>query len=170
MNKPLDCLITGIDGWPVYLVCSDGTVLGKSGQKLKGCVSFHGYIEVDLCNKGKNRRKSVHSLVAEAFLPPSDKAVVNHKDGNKLNNDVSNLEWTTIKENVEHAFVNGLHNNPKKPVISIDKHGNEVMFESTIEAYRQTGVQRSHISKVCRGERKTAGGYKWKYANPEVNK
>jgi hypothetical protein len=107
--------IIGFDG--LYEVSEDGVVyslkrfVGYSKQEiiLKPEVTKFGYYRVVLCCNGKTHKKSVHRLVAEAFLPnPGDKPQVNHKDGNKLNNNVSNLEWCTASENSRHAWDTGL--------------------------------------------------------------
>lgn len=75
-----------------------------------------GYVYVSLINKDKKRKNwSLHRLIAENFIPnPNKYPCVNHLDGNKLNNDVSNLEWCTYKQNSEHAIKNGLINFFKK--------------------------------------------------------
>ena len=70
-----------------------------------------GYPIVGISINGKTRSKTVHRLVAKAFIPnPENKLTVNHKDGNKSNNNVSNLEWMTHKENIKHGWDNGLYN------------------------------------------------------------
>ncbi|MBQ3444471.1 MAG: NUMOD4 motif-containing HNH endonuclease [Selenomonadaceae bacterium] len=76
---------------------------------LKWSISEKGYAMVTMCNKSTKKAVPVHVLVAKAFIPnPENKPEVNHKDGNKLNNHVNNLEWVTGKENVRHAWRNGL--------------------------------------------------------------
>ena len=71
-----------------------------------------GYKKVELVKDGKRKSLKVHRLVAQAFIPnPQNKPQVNHLDGNKINNNVSNLEWATISENVQHGYDTGLNSN-----------------------------------------------------------
>lgn len=82
------------------------------------------YYSITINDKGKTRQKLVHRLVAEAFIPNiENKPCINHKDGNKLNNNVNNLEWCTIQENTKHAYDNKLQNNKR------DKRGRFVRNE-----------------------------------------
>lgn len=91
---------------PKYKVNCNGDVLGVKGNLLKGFIHPKGYKHVFL---GNGDCSKVHRLVAEAFIPnPENKPEVNHIDGNKLNNHVSNLEWCTRLENMQHAFSKGL--------------------------------------------------------------
>lgn len=125
-----------------------------------------GYMIVTLCHEGVRKNKRVHRLLAEAFLEnPESKAHVNHIDGNKLNNDLSNLEWATPQENSQHSFDNGLSQPTNEKEIYQISLGGEVVqtFISLHEAGRQTGIAWQNISKVCRGLRNTAGGFKWRY-------
>lgn len=79
-------------------------------KTLKGCITPDGYRITRLSAEGKERNFFVHSLVAEAFIDkPSYAECVNHKDGNKLNNHVSNLEWVTLAENTRHGWRTGLY-------------------------------------------------------------
>lgn len=90
-------------------------ILKQTPNKTSG-----NYLQVYLADAGKYKAFLVHRLVAQAFIPNTDnKPVVNHKDGNKQNNCLENLEWCTHKENVLHAFVTGLN-------IPIDKRKNGV--------------------------------------------
>ena len=74
-----------------------------------------GYLRVTLIKDGKEYYPSIHRMVAEAFIPNlADKDCVNHKDGDKKNNNVSNLEWCSQSENLRHAFRNGLNRHPRK--------------------------------------------------------
>ena len=111
----------------------------------------------------KQRSFNIHRLVAEAFIPnPENKSYVNHKDGNKTNNHVDNMEWCTALENVRHAITTGLTFNKgsdsasAKPIVTCrgDKFG------SAVEAARHFGMSNHrNISKVLKGKREHAGKY-----------
>lgn len=104
--------IVGYEG--LYGVTSTGLVWAypkKSrthGRWLKITIDRGGYAYVGLYKDGKTTKIKVHRLVAQAYLVASDKPHVNHIDGNKLNNNASNLEWVTPKENKIHAFATGI--------------------------------------------------------------
>lgn len=114
-----------------YQISDDGRVKSiKFGKEriLKHSITPNGYFKVDLFIKGKPKSIKIHKLVALAFVKNLDnKPQVNHKDGNKLNNQVENLEWHTSKENINHAWQNGLCETSRlatierqsKPVIDI---------------------------------------------------
>lgn len=146
-------------------------------------ISKFGYAIVNI--GGKNRR--VHRLVAEAFIPnPDNLPQVNHKDENKTNNNVDNLEWCTARYNNTYNGVRGRSwrtrwADPKSAlrVQMLRKNGAPVcQFESASEAQRCTGISLSSILRVCNGTpvkdkrkkkgfyiAKNAGGYKWEYVN-----
>ena len=88
---------------PRYLVSNTGFVKGPKGHILSGSIT-NGYYRIGLYN-GKNKKyEFVHRIVAKTFIPnPENKPIINHKDGNKLNNNIDNLEWCTQQENVIHA-------------------------------------------------------------------
>jgi hypothetical protein len=151
-------------------------VQNRKPKELKTRVGRNGYLCVDLSANGINVQKNIHRLIAEAFISnPQNKATVNHKDGNKLNNNISNLEWNTYSENNKHAVDNGLRkspwtgvygiDNPKsKPIIQIDKQGNFINeYANAREAERKTGISYKHISCCCLGKRTSTGGYCWKF-------
>lgn len=95
-----------------YAVFENGTIgtLTVNGgfRPLKPSKDKDGYLFVGLRVKGKTIPKKVHRLIAESYIPnPDNKPCVNHKDLNRANNNVSNLEWCTHKENTNHSFQNG---------------------------------------------------------------
>ena len=130
-----------------------------------------GYLMVKLCKEGKRKTCKVHRLVAKAFVPnPENKPQVNHKDEDKTNNKVENLEWMTARENSNHGtrterMAKSQTNNKKqsKPIYGINIKTNEkIEFSSTREAGRN-GFDASAIVKCLKGRRKTHKGYKWFY-------
>lgn len=105
-----------IKDFPDYYIHSDGYVISRKHGKerrLKGGVHPKGYPQVFLLHDGKSKKYFVHRLVAEYFIDDSKlDFAVNHVDGDKKNNHVSNLEWVTPKENIHHAVSNGLWTSP----------------------------------------------------------
>lgn len=101
-----------VSGFDSYDVSSSGQVVNtKTGRVLKPDITWDGYERVTLSHKGILRRFRVHRLVAELFIPnPMGHPMVNHIDGVKRNNDVTNLEWVDCKTNTIHAFNIGLRN------------------------------------------------------------
>ena len=146
-----------VDGYEeTYAVSDEGDVY--SFRKLKPRENNCGYLCVVLCKDGeKPKQKFIHRLVAKAFLP-NDKEYeqVNHKDCNRKNNNVNNLEWCSCQYNnyLAHA----------KKVVQYDKDGNKLAeYESLAIASAITNIQTSSISHCCRGKTKTAGGFIWKF-------
>lgn len=153
--------LTGHNG---YLVSTCGRIKNKkTGRIYNGSVNNHGYVRFDLCENGKRFAIAGHRAVAEAFLPPSaGRDCVNHKDGDKTNNSVNNLEWCTPRENVIHAYtVLGRQAHNKKPVRCIETG---IVYESALDAERKTGIKNGCINRCCTGQRKSTNGLKWEYA------
>ena len=122
-----------------------------------------GYLQVTL-QKHKNRKyKKVHRLVAETFIPNlENKREVNHIDGNKTNNCVENLEWVTTSENQLHSNYVLKHN--LKPILQYDLNGTFIKeWEAIMIASKELNIFGSNITECCRGRRKTAGRYIWRY-------
>lgn len=111
-----------------YLISSDGHIYSMAHSNMREInyrISHKGYKIVTLCIGDKHKNMRVHRLVAEAFIPnPQKLPQVNHIDGNKLNNDVTNLEWCTCKQNVNHAQRIGLFP-VAKPKVRIGKFHNK---------------------------------------------
>ena len=123
-------------------------------------IGWHGYLWVSLCKNGKSKTYSVHRLVAITFIKnPNEFPAVNHIDGNKENNHVSNLEWCTNHENQMHASRNGLL--PRSKTVICIETGK--LYQSSGEAERETGICGRNIRSACAGKYKTAGGHRWKW-------
>lgn len=155
-----------ISGFENYMISNCGRVFNiNTGNILSGSVDNKGYIRFDMCLNGKRIVRSGHRLVAEAFLEKTEgKDYVNHKDGNKANNNVDNLEWCTPKENTRHAFdVLMIDPNAKrKKPVRCKETG--MVFNSITEASAKTGADLTKIILVCKKQRRTSGGFHWEYA------
>jgi hypothetical protein len=105
-----------ISGYERYLVSENGDVFSTITNKfLKKNKTGIGYESVALHENSKQKTFRIHRLVAKAFiLNPDNKPQINHIDGNKSNNHISNLEWCTAKENIVHAFKTGLNKKTDK--------------------------------------------------------
>ena len=99
-----------IKDFPNYTICIDGTVTNTvTGKIKKPYLGKTGYYSVELYANGYSKKLYLHRILAEHFIDNNEsKRTVNHIDGNKLNNSISNLEWATDSENVKHAHDNGL--------------------------------------------------------------
>lgn len=129
-----------IKGFEYYYITKDGRVINKKGILRKTQISILGYERVLLKNKKIKKNVSVHRLVAIAFIPNTDnKPCVNHKDGNRSNNHVDNLEWCTQSENVKHGFDsnNRIHGNNKK--VKNIKTG--VIYKNIRDAAKENGYK-----------------------------
>lgn len=162
--------IEGFEG--LYQVSNLGNVksLGNNKNKkekiLKPSKNIWGYLQVWLIKDGRRYAKTVHRLVAEAFIPnPDNLPEINHKSEDKTDNSVKNLEWCTHEYNMNYGNRNKkIAKKLSKPVICIETG---IFFSSTMDAERKTGINSGNISNCCLGRQKHAGGYSWKYATAE---
>ena len=154
-------------------------VKNKNGYKvikekiLKNYIHNTGYYAVNLRKQCKIDIRLIHRLVAEYFIDnPKMYPIVNHKDGNKLNNNIKNLEWCTYKHNINEAYRLGLnkytHNqnfkNKSKKVLQYDRENNFIKeYNSLREASKITGVCYNSISLNCLGKQNYAGDYIWRF-------
>jgi hypothetical protein len=128
-------------------------------------VNDNGYIRVYIYKK----TFLLHRLVAFTFLENQEnKETVNHKDGNKLNNKVDNLEFATNKEQQKHKFENNLGNNFTRKIKQYDLNWNLIKEHTSISlAAKEMNISKSSIQGVLFGRRKTAAGFIWKYVDDE---
>lgn len=142
---------------------SRGWVYHKKGQTLKYLLRNH-YNSVALCKNNKSAQKTVHRLVATAFIPnPNNLPQINHKDENKLNNHVDNLEWCTAEYNNNYGTGNIRRAISKGKRVRCIETGEE--FFSIGEAGRRLKIQGGNIWKVIIGERNKAGGLHFEYVD-----
>lgn len=166
--------ITGFDD---YYITNVGTVYSWFDRirKLTPHQNKDGYLTVGLYKDKKRKQCRIHRLVADAFIAnPDGKAEANHKNGDKTDNRVENLEWVTRSENMKYNFTHlgcrgtwfgkyGKDHNCSKQILQI-KNGIVIgSFWGAYEANRNTGINHGHIIDCCNGKRNMAGGCQWKY-------
>ena len=143
-----------------YLINIKGDIYSNyTGKFLSPAVGKIGYWVVAL----RNKTHYLHRLIAEHFIPnPDERPCINHKDGNKANNSIDNLEWCTHRENIIHAAKTGLMNyqNCEKKIICITTGKS---FKSIKEAVGQMGIPRKSIYNVLSGKVKATHGYRFRY-------
>jgi len=138
-------------------------------------LTLNGYMALHVYYQGKYKDLYLHRILAETFIPnPENKRTINHIDGVKTNNRLSNLEWATDSENIKHAWRTGLRTYTGKMLSAAYKRRKKVTkysmqglpicsYVGVKLAANENGTQPSHINSVCKGSRNSAGGYKWKY-------
>ena len=160
--------VAGYEG--IYHISNVGNIKRvASGKILKKRKNACGYWHVGLSNKGEQKTFAVHVLLGRAFIPnPENKLQINHIDGNKLNNSLSNLEWVTAQENIQHALKNGLRKTRK--ISQYDLNGDLIKTYETIseagKIFRSISNRPdANISCAVRNKSSTAFGYIWRYAD-----
>ena len=156
-----------------HSVTEDGHIYRYSnGKAIEVAQVKHtqGYLYSTLTRNGVKTNVLVHRVLAEAFIPnPENKKYVNHIDGNKTNNALSNLEWCTSRENCLHAYATGL-NTHKRKIAQYTTNGTLIAtYNSLTEAQEAVGKPgKKNIACCLRLDRcKTAYGYVWRYLNEE---
>ena len=183
-NKEILKDIRGYEGR--YQISDTGRVYSLLTHRyLSKSVHKCGYVKVTLQKNGESKTYLVHRLVASNFIEnPYNYKEVNHKDGNKQNNNVDNLEWCSVSENTKHAFTNNLGGFRDRALSELDKinsvtsykkvifkKGNEyIEFSSISKAADTLGLKRDNITRAIRKKQKV-GGYEvfgYKIANEEI--
>lgn len=134
------------------------------------CGKQREYLSVALHVDGKTKQYKIHRLVATAFIPnPYGYNEVNHKDENKGNNKMDNLEWCSRSYNVNYGCrIEKQRKAMFKPVVAYSKSNKIVMeFNSIVDASKFAKVDATNISRACKKEGRISGGYLWKYKNIE---
>lgn len=167
-----------IEGYEMYQCDTEGVVYGKNGKPLKPNINKRGYKYVVFCVDGKTKTFQVHRIIALTFVPnPENLPIVNHLDGNKLNVNADNFEWTTNQGNTIHArdvlgYFVGEANGKAKSIQGFDKKTGELKYDfpSLADAVRYfTKPQHNHryvqscICQVTTGKKKSYKGCIWKY-------
>lgn len=171
----------GVIGYEELYQASNLGNVRSSNKTLKPTMNKYGYLYVSLYKNGVRTKYNVHRLVAEAFIPnPDNRPQVNHINGDKTDNRVENLEWCTAKENIHHAWQNGLSAMQKdhiekirialkgkrygKPIIQYDLNGKYIKeWSCTSVACDTLQIHKGNICECCKHIRGSAGGYKWEY-------
>jgi len=149
----------------MYAVNKQGDVFSVRKRGILKPSDRLGYLSVYLTRfHGGGRSHFIHRIVAKQFIPnPRNCSDVNHKDGNKANNYVDNLEWCTHRENVQHSYDNLgriASGAAKKPVLCLN-NGKE--YKSAVEAANDLGLFTSNISMCCNGKARSTKGYRFKF-------
>ena len=154
---------------------SDGRTTFRKGKVLTQQLAENGYLFVTLFRDKKRYIKKVHRLVAENYVPnQTNLPFVNHKDENKQNNSVENLEWCDRFYNINYGtaieranITNRKNKKGWKPILQIDKDTNEIIkeWDSSKEVSRVLGFGDSNILKCCKGIYKHSYGFKWSFSN-----
>ena len=153
-----------IRSFDTYRKGRNGSIRFCKGRILKFHTHQQGYLYVGLWKNNKHKTYKVHRLVAQAFLPnPHNYPCVNHKDENKTNNNVDNLEWCTYEYNNKYGKMQVIKNKQKKPVIQYDLQNNFIREYESIWETGYFGFDRNKVNMCCRGKRKTHKGFLWRY-------
>lgn len=175
MKSFTDEIWKDIKGWEgLYQVSSHGRVKSfrkKEPRLLSTCIGIHGYCVV-LLHDGNGHRKNerVHRLVAQTFIPnPNNYPYINHKDEDKTNNHVENLEWCTAEYNSNFGTCKSrIGNSNSRPILKYDLEGNFIReYKSMSEAERIEGINHASICICCSGKVSYQCGYIWIYKGDE---
>ena len=166
-NKEIWRDIEGYEG--LYKVSNLGRVKSikfRTERILKPANNGCGYLYVKLCKNGEQNICLIHRLVAQVFISnPQNLPEINHKDEDKTNNKVENLEWCTTKYNHNYGTINQrIADKHSKTVLQYTKDGNFLQeWKSGYDIERNLGYCHGKISACCPGKQKTSYGFVWKY-------
>jgi len=177
------CFTETIEDYPGYLICRDGRVLSlarktkRTGNKTHKGINHltipgkilkslldksNGYYSVRLSRNGKTKKLYIHTLLGKAFIPnPENKRCINHINGDKTDNRLSNLEWVTHWENNDHSL-NVLKKNVKDKSVVQMANGKTIKIFPKLKDVKKDGFSISPIGQRCRGNIKGSyRGFNW---------
>lgn len=149
-----------------YINSCYGSKQLRKEKILKQGKCTNGYLKVVLVKNGKIKNFTIHRLVALAFIPnPENYNYVNHKDENKQNNKVENLEWCTAKYNTNYGTsIKKMSKAKSKPILQYTKDGIFIKeWDSATTASKELNISQGNITECCKGKRKSASGFIWRY-------
>lgn len=155
----------------IYKVSSHGRIISiKDKNIIRKQATLKGYKIIDLFKNGVCKMHRVHRLVAQAFIPnPENKPCIDHIDGNRANNMISNLRWVTIKENQNNPVTRKKLSQRKvkphneKPILQIKGSKIIARYKSIHDAARKLNITATNICAVCKGREKSYKGFIWAY-------
>ena len=173
-------LWTDVPGFPGSGANERGFVVNRiSNRVISNTVYKNGYVYVAMRENGEFKNKRLNRIIAQTFHPnPDSLPHVNHEDGVKTNNHAANLNWSSVSDNLKHAFrtnlriptkpqlgkINELSHVAKK-VNQLTMSGQLVKTWPSIAEAQRNGFQVANICKVCKGQRSSHKGFKWEYVN-----
>jgi hypothetical protein len=173
-------LWTDVPGFPGYGANERGFVVNQISKRVIANTTYkNGYVYVSMRENGEFKNKRLNRIIAITFHPnPDSLPHVNHEDGVKANNHEANLKWSSVSDNLKHAFRSNLRKSTKPqlgkrnelsarsiPVNQFSLDGQFVKLWPSIAEAQRNGFQVANICKVCKGERKSHKGFIWKYKN-----
>lgn len=138
----------------------------RPGKMLSPCIGRHGYLEIALMRNGKRTKYRLHRLVAAAFVAGYfEKASIDHRDGNKLNNRADNLEWVTLSENTRRQWESGLVNlrgelHPSSKLTNLQANAVAVLYQNNFppsQIAEWFGVSSALVYKIVHGKKPISG-------------
>lgn len=172
LNNLEDEIWKVITDYPEYEISTMGrikypirkTIVPYTMRITYGGSSSDGYKTFELRNSNGKKKIAIHRLVAQEFLSNQDNyVIVNHKDGDKKNNQFENLEWCSSSQNTQHAYDTDLISGKRK-IYQLDINNNIIKEWNTIkDAYETLKLSRTAINAVLSGRNKTSGRYYWCY-------
>lgn len=161
-----------IDNYNKY-IDTDGYLYSEDGKKYSRWIDNVGYYQSVFKENGKKHYVRLHRLIALAFIPipekykdiPINKLQINHKDGNKLNNNIDNLEWCTNSENTQHRYNNKLYKSTYRcPIVAINKTTKDIYkFKSIRECAEKLELNRKNITNILKNNKTNNYNYDFMY-------